>query len=273
MVEPHMATMLAYVLTDLDIPRDILEGCLRNAVRSSFNSISVDSDESTSDTVVIVSSRRIPCPDHSPSSPHLSAFKECLGRLCAELADDVVRNGEGTNHVVEVTIKGAPSDEAALGLGRAIVNSPLLKCAVAGNDPNVGRLVAAVGKFVGDNLAAHQVERQQAADDGEDTSKGANQEQRKDVFLSSKLLDQCVMKMGGRVIFAKGQFILNGDLERELIAHMKAAELADNGKGEFPAHKRRVEVEVDLGIGSHQAVVLGSDLTHEYVTINADYRS
>jgi len=197
-----------------------------------------------------------------------------------QLADDVVRNGEGTNHVVEVTVKGAPSDDAALGMGRAIVNSPLLKCAVAGNDPNVGRLVAAVGKFVGDHAEEYQAAAAEAAKgeaaaaaEGEAAAAEGGGAEAVPEAGGGGLLDRCVMKMGGHVMFAKGQFILNGDLERELIAHMKAAELADNGKGEFPAHKRRVEVEVDLAIGSGEAVVLGSDLTHEYVTINADYRS
>lgn len=73
----------------------------------------------------------------------------------------------------------------------------------------------------------------------------------------------CVMKMGGQEIFSAGQFKLNGATERELIAHMKAAELGDSGKAEFPRHKRRVQIEVDLGLGPASAVVLGSDLTYE----------
>ena len=86
MIEPHLATMLAYVLTDLDVPKEVLQKSLRDAVKRSFNSISVDSDESTSDTVVIVSSRRVPCPDLSPSSPQLRAFEASLGRLCADVS-------------------------------------------------------------------------------------------------------------------------------------------------------------------------------------------
>ena len=132
-------------------------------------------------------------------------------------------------------------------LGRTVVNSPLVKCAVAGNDPNVGRIVAAAGKFIGEL----------------------------DVNTSTKdkIAERLVIRMGGRRIFEAGQFRLSSSSEAELIAHMKAAELGDDGQAAFPAHKRKVEVEIDLGAGEGKAVVLGSDLTHEYVSINADYRS
>jgi glutamate N-acetyltransferase/amino-acid N-acetyltransferase len=72
-------------------------------------------------------------------------------QVCKKLADDIVRNGEGTNHVIQVTVKNAPSFLIARDMGRAVVNSPLFKCAIAGNDPNVGRLLAAVGKFIGNS--------------------------------------------------------------------------------------------------------------------------
>jgi hypothetical protein len=136
-------------------------------------------------------------------------------------------------------------------------------------------VIQAVGKYVGDNLEVHD-HTLGPLNPLEDTCEGFDERSAGKAEGAEEVtgfLGQCIMKMGGHIIFAKGQFILNGALEKDLIAHMKAAELADHGRGEFPAHKRRVEVEVDLGIGAGEATVLGSDLTHEYVTINADYRS
>jgi glutamate N-acetyltransferase/amino-acid N-acetyltransferase len=122
--------------------------------------------------------------------------------VCKGLADDVVRNGEGTNHVIEVKVIGSPSNASALGLGRAVVNSPLLKCAVAGNDPNVGRLVAAVGKYVGDHLQDHI-----STHPNTDTSGGPQSEASSEsTFHPIDAMARCRMKMGGRTIFDQGQF-------------------------------------------------------------------
>ena len=178
----------------------------------------------------------------------LGAFQAALAQVCRDLADDVVRNGEGTNHVIAVTINGAPSEAFARDLGRTVVNSPLVKCAVAGNDPNVGRLVGAVGKFVG-NLKTD------------------------DYLDSDTIAKRFVLSMGGYEIFRDGKFQLSLDVEEKLVAHMKAAELGDDGSATFPAHKRRVEICIELGLGEISTVVLGSDLTREYVNVNADYRS
>lgn len=244
MIEPNMATMLVYILTDLAVPRATLREMLSKAVETSFNSISVDSDTSTSDTVVVVSSGKAACPD-------LAAFEAALGRVCRGLAEDVVRNGEGVRHVMKVSVSGAPTYDLARTLGKAIVNAPLLKCAIAGNDPNVGRLVQAIGKHVGAHSLALDLSRLRA-------------------------------RIGGVEIFANGAFQLNPDKENALVAHLKEAELyasAEPKNGvfkpavDYPPHERCVEIEVDLGSGSSSAVVFGADLTHEYVSENADYRS
>jgi glutamate N-acetyltransferase/amino-acid N-acetyltransferase len=244
MIEPNMATMLVYILTDLAIPRDGLRAMLKRAVDASFNRISVDSDTSTSDTVVLVSSGRVPCPDPA-------AFEQALAQVCRDLAEDVVRNGEGVRHVIRVQVKNAASPALACALGKAIVNAPLFKCAVAGNDPNVGRLVQAIGKHVG----AH-------APDAD--------------------LSKLRASIGGIEIFANGAFQLNPEKENALVAHLKGAELYASKPGadgvftapiDFPPHERCVEIEVFLGSGDAGAVVFGGDLTHEYVSENADYRS
>ena len=244
MIEPNMATMLVFILTDLAVPRDGLRGLLREAVEGSFNAISVDSDTSTSDTVVLASSGRVPCPD-------AAAFGRALNSVCAGLAGDVVRNGEGVRHVIRVRVSGAAEPGVARALGKAVVNAPLFKCAVAGNDPNVGRLVQAVGKHAGAALP--------------------------DLDLSGLRL-----RLGGIEIFSGGVFQLNPEKERSLAAHMREAELYASAPPKdgvfspsigYPPHQRCVEVEIDLGAGPAEATVLGGDLTHEYVSENADYRS
>jgi glutamate N-acetyltransferase/amino-acid N-acetyltransferase len=245
MIEPNMATMLVYLLTDVAVPRGEMQARLSEAVEPTFNSISIDSDTSTSDTVALVSSGRVPCPDPA-------VFRAALASVCRDLAEDVVRNGEGVRHVIRVSVLNAPDFRSARALGKAVVNAPLFKCAVAGNDPNVGRLVQAIGKFVG------------AQDTGVDLSRMS-------------------VRMGGVEIFAGGAFRLDPSKESALVAHLKAAELYESAPPkngvfaapvDFPAHERCVEIEIDLGgAGGGAAVVLGADLTHEYVSENADYRS
>jgi glutamate N-acetyltransferase / amino-acid N-acetyltransferase len=244
MIEPNLATMLVYILTDIAVPRAELRPMLARAADASFNAISVDSDTSTSDTVVALSSGRVPFNDWG-------LFERGLHQVCRDLAEDVVRNGEGVRHVIRVTVKNAASLGLARALGKAVVNGPLFKCAVAGNDPNVGRLIQAIGKYVGIHAA------------GTDLSK-----------LSAR--------MGGIEIFANGVFQLDPSKEAALLAHLKGAELyasAPPKEGvftapiDFPPHERSVELEIDIGNGAASAAVIGGDLTHEYISENADYRS
>lgn len=245
MIEPNLATMLVYLLTDLDVPRAALRAALDEAVEGSFNCITVDSDTSTSDTVVLLSSRR-------RDAPPAGDFTDALARLCGELAEDVVRNGEGVHHVVRVTVTRARTFDEARGVAKAVANSPLLKAAVNGNDPNVGRLLCAVGKHAG--------------------------------ALGLPLDPAKVrMKVGGEVVLEGGAMRLDPEKERRLVAHLSSAELYASAPAadgltfrppvRFPPHGRRVEIEIDLALGPSSCAVLGADLTHEYVTENADYRS
>lgn len=244
MIEPNLATMLVYILTDLAVPRAELRAMLTRLIGPSFNSISVDSDTSTSDTVAVVSSGKVPCPD-------LAAFETALATVCRDLAEDVVRNGEGIRHVIRVRVTGAADESAARALGKAVVNAPLFKCAVAGNDPNVGRLVQAIGKHAGATGLALDPARLQ-------------------------------LRMGGIGIFAHGVFQLDPQKEVALVEHLKSAELYQSvipsdgiysAAVDYPPHERCVEIEIDLGQGADAAEVIGGDLTHEYVSENADYRS
>ncbi len=142
MIEPNLATMLVFILTDLAVPRADLRAALAQAVDGTFNAISIDSETSTSDTVILVSSGRVACPDRK-------TFERALRTVCADLAEDIVRNGEGVRHVMRISVRGAPDSAFARSVGKAVANAPLFKCAVAGNDPNVGRLLQAIGKHVG----------------------------------------------------------------------------------------------------------------------------
>ena len=244
MIEPNLATMLVYILTDLAVSRAALRAVLGRAVATSFNTISVDSDTSTSDTVALLSSGRVPCPD-------LAAFETALTQVCRDLAEDVVRNGEGVRHVIRVAVSAAATTSLARAIGKTIVNAPLFKCAVAGNDPNVGRLVQAIGKYVG------------AEAPGTD-------------------LSRLILRLGGIEIFSGGVFQLNPEKEAALVAHLRHAELYTSAPPkdgvftapiDFPPHERCVEIDVEIGNGDASATVIGGDLTHEYVSENADYRS
>lgn len=246
MVEPNLATMLCFVMTDVDVPRDALRAMLSRAVDSTFNCISVDSDTSTSDTVLAMSSGVVPCPPDAAAN-----FEAALTTVLQKLAVDVVRNGEGVSHVMRVAVRGAPSDDVARAVGKAVVNSPLFKSAVAGNDPNVGRLVAALGKPLGaaglDAATLHAVP------------------------------DKLTLRLGGVDIYTAGRFALDARIEGLLHGHLKHAEMEFEAGADgavFPPHERVVDIEVDLGgPGSGACVVHGADLTAEYVSINADYRS
>lgn len=245
MIEPDLATMLVFLLTDLAVPRDELRAALDEAVEGSFQNITVDSDTSTSDTVVLASSMKRPAPDPR-------AFREALFRVTRDLAEDVVRNGEGVHHVLHLVVRGAPDVAAARAVGKAVVNSPLVQCAVNGNDPNVGRILAAAGKCAG---------------------------HRGLVLDPSRVR----LTMGGEVIFEDGAMRLDGAVERRLHEHMRAAELYASAPAadgltfrppvDYPPHERSVELVLDLGLGDATCEVIGADRSHEYITENADYRS
>ncbi len=244
MIEPNLATMLVFLFTDIAIPREVLRQQLDEAVGESFNRISIDTDTSTSDTVAIASSGVV-------GGVKVEDFATGLGQVCRDLAEDVVRNGEGVRHVMRVSVSGAPTSDFATQLGRAVVNAPLFKCAVAGNDPNVGRLVQAIGRHLGN-------------------------------FGEKIDTSRMRLTLGGIEIFARGVFQLDPAKEEALQQHLAQAELyrsTPSPEGaylppvDYPTHERCVEIGVEFGLGQAESVVLGSDLTHEYVTENADYRS
>ena len=147
MIEPDMATMLAFVFTDAAIPGQVLQDLLAESNQDSFNSITVDSDTSTSDTCLLFASGAAGNAEPvSASDTRLAGFREALGALMQDLAVQVVRDGEGAEKLIEVVVRGAATDAEARVAAKAIANSPLVKTAVAGEDANWGRVVMAVGK-------------------------------------------------------------------------------------------------------------------------------
>jgi glutamate N-acetyltransferase / amino-acid N-acetyltransferase len=223
MIAPDMATMLGYIFTDCAIAPGYLQELLSAANRATFSCITVDSDTSTSDTVLAFATgqagnARIEGAD----SPGADAFAAALADVCRQLAHLVVRDGEGAQKFIEIAVSGAVSDESARRVGLAIANSPLVKTAIAGEDANWGRVVMAVGK------AGEPADR-----------------------------DKLSIGFGGTWAAKDGQPVADYD-EAPVAAHLKG---------------REVRIEVDLGLGEGRATVWTCDLTHGYISINADYRS
>ncbi|PHR60764.1 MAG: bifunctional ornithine acetyltransferase/N-acetylglutamate synthase [Robiginitomaculum sp.] len=147
MIAPDMATMLGFMFTDANISQAVLQELLSEYTRTSFNAISVDSDTSTSDTVMLIA---LGTAGHdlvtNVDDPKLDEFKTALQRVMLNLAHQVIKDGEGAQKFIEVCVTGAASDKAAKTIGMSIINSPLVKTAIAGEDANWGRVVMAVGK-------------------------------------------------------------------------------------------------------------------------------
>src|SRR5678815_173446 len=139
MIHPNMATMLSYILTDANIDFASLDKALRYAVDRSFHCMTVDGDTSTNDTVAVLANGA------TGITPTAEAFTAQLTEICQTLAKAIARDGEGATKFVELTIEGAPSDDAAREIGRTIARSPLVKTAIYGCDPNWGRLICAIG--------------------------------------------------------------------------------------------------------------------------------
>jgi len=169
MIAPDMATMLSFVFTDAPIAAPALQALLSKSVQRSFNCITVDSDTSTSDTLLIFATGAPEIAD--VADPRLAAFRRALDKLLVDLAQQVVRDGEGARKFIEVRVAGAASRKAAKRIALSIANSPLVKAACAGEDANWGRVVMAVGKagekaerdklniFFGDIRVAHAGQR------------------------------------------------------------------------------------------------------------------
>jgi len=147
MIAPDMATMLAYVMTDASLPADVIQTLTEKSTDKSFNSITVDGDTSTSDTVLVFATGHASHASVTEANdPRLESFVDALDAVMINLAQQIVKDGEGAQKFIEIRINGAESDAAARHIGLSVANSPLVKTAIAGEDANWGRIVMAVGK-------------------------------------------------------------------------------------------------------------------------------
>ena len=223
MIAPDMTTMLGYIFTDAAVEPAFLQALLGEANGATFNCITVDSDTSTSDTVLAFATGKAGnAPLASFDDAGADAFAAALHDVCRQLAQLVVRDGEGAQKFIEIAVSGAVSDDSARRIGLAIANSPLVKTAIAGEDANWGRVVMAVGK------AGEPADR-----------------------------DRLSIGFGG-VQVAQNGLPVDGYDETPVAAHLKGQE---------------INIAVDIGLGSGRATVWTCDLTHGYISINADYRS
>jgi glutamate N-acetyltransferase / amino-acid N-acetyltransferase len=147
MIEPNMATMLAFIATDAAIAPGLLDRALRASVERTFNSITVDGDTSTNDTVAVLANGQSEAPEiKSASSADYKSFRAALDKVCKSLALAIVEDGEGAQRTIEIEVRGAASERSARRIAKTIANSPLVKTAFAGADPNWGRILAAAGR-------------------------------------------------------------------------------------------------------------------------------
>jgi glutamate N-acetyltransferase/amino-acid N-acetyltransferase len=226
MIAPDMATMLCFVFTDAKVSHNVLQRMVSDSADRSFNCITVDGDTSTSDTVLVfatgaAAAHGAPAIDDL-ADDHARAFRAALDEVLLELALMVVKDGEGLSKFVTVDVDGAEDDRAARRIAFSIANSPILKTAIAGEDPNWGRVVMAVGKSG------------EAAD-----------------------RDRLAIWFGPHLVARDGERA-PGYVEKVVAGYMKGTD---------------IHLRVDVGIGAGHARVWTCDLTHDYVSINADYRS
>ncbi|HEY0703507.1 MAG TPA: bifunctional glutamate N-acetyltransferase/amino-acid acetyltransferase ArgJ [Candidatus Acidoferrales bacterium] len=146
MIQPNMATMLAFLTTDAAVSSSLLSRALRDVVTRTFNSITVDGDTSTNDTVSLLANGESGAPKITSQGAAYKNFCSALEAVCKSLALQIVADGEGAQRVIEIEVRGAPSDRAATQIARTIANSPLVKTAFTGADPNWGRIIAAAGR-------------------------------------------------------------------------------------------------------------------------------
>ena len=223
MIAPNMATMLSFIFTDANIPSVFLKGILKKVIATTFNSITVDSDTSTNDMVAIFATGKAKNSKiYNILDPKLQDFEKALYRLALNLAKQIVVDGEGAKKFVTVNVIGARSIAMAKNISFSIANSPLVKTAIAGEDPNWGRIIMAIGKS-GENVHASKIQ----------------------------------IKFGNYLVTDQGKIAKEYN-EKDLKEYMKWDS---------------INIEINLNVGSSFYTVYTCDFTHDYIDINADYRS
>jgi glutamate N-acetyltransferase/amino-acid N-acetyltransferase len=224
MISPNMATMLGFVATDAPLAAPLLQALAVEVADASFNRITIDGDTSTNDSFVLIATgRSAMAPITGASDARLGTVRAALDAVAQELAQAIVRDGEGATKFISIVVEGGRDADECNRIARAIANSPLVKTAFFASDPNLGRIVCAIGNGAAADLdPAH---------------------------VSFWLDDTLVVRDGGRAVSYREE-----DGQRALA-------------------KSEIAVRVALGRGNARATVWTCDLSHDYVSINADYRS
>lgn len=224
MIKPDMATMLSFIATDANINKHLLDKILLNAVDSSFNRITIDGDTSTNDACVIISTGKAnnPLIDSCEDDAYI-ALENALVNVCRELAQAIVRDGEGATKFITIKVSGGKGTEECLSVAYKIAESPLVKTAFTASDPNWGRIVAAIGNAGIYDLDINNV----------------------DVSID----DVCIVENGQR------------------------SEKYTEAMGKVVMSQNEIRLSVNLNRGSCSEEIWTTDLSHEYITINAEYRT
>ena len=224
MIQPNMATMLGFIATDAPIAQNLLDTMLPDIANRSFNRITIDGDTSTNDSLVLIASGHAPMPPiETREDPRYEAVRDAVLAVAQELAQAIIRDGEGATKFITVTVEGGNTEAECDRIARQIAHSPLVKTAFFASDANLGRIVCAVGNGSPPDLDPSKV----------------------DIHLD----DVLIVERGGRAVSYR---------EEDGARVMKQSEMT---------------VRVSLGRGSSSATIWTCDLSHEYVSINADYRS
>jgi len=224
MIRPNMATMLGYIATDAKVSPAVLQDLLRDAANKSFNRITIDGDTSTNDCCMLVATGKAALPEITEASGELFAkLKQAVFEVSMEVAQSIVRDGEGATKFVTVTVNGGKNHQECLDVGYAVAHSPLIKTALFASDPNWGRILAAVGRAGVPELDVSKI----------------------DVYLGAV----CIASQGGR--------------SPSYTEEQGAAVMVEE----------EIEIRIELGRGSCSETIWTTDLSHEYVRINAEYRT
>ncbi|MBU0885133.1 MAG: bifunctional glutamate N-acetyltransferase/amino-acid acetyltransferase ArgJ [Gammaproteobacteria bacterium] len=224
MIKPNMATMLGYIATDAKVAQGVLQDLLRDAANKSFNRITIDGDTSTNDCCMLIATGQAALPEITQASGDLFAkLKEAVFSVCMDVAQAIVRDGEGATKFVTVQVNGGATHQECLDVGYAVAHSPLIKTALFASDPNWGRILAAVGRAGVAQLDVSLI----------------------DVFLG----DVCIASRGCR-----------------------AASYTEE-QGSAVMAEEEITIRIELGRGTCSETIWTTDLSHEYVKINAEYRT
>ena len=227
MIRPNMATMLGFVATDAGIAQPLLDALVKEAADESFNCTTIDGDTSTNDSFILIASGRSGVDFTAANAAGYAELRAAVIGVARELAQAIVRDGEGATKFITVAVENGRDREECKTVGYAVAHSPLVKTAFFASDPNLGRILAAIGYAGIDSLDVDKVR----------------------VWLSSMGEETLVAEKGGRAASYR---------EEDGARIMQSAEIT---------------VRIDLGRGQASGVVYTSDLSYEYVKINADYRS